>query len=139
MPAELSQHPEVKHFRVDVAVAANTAAAAATATNVALGLVIVDSIEVLIPIGHAGLTGLRVTYDGATVLPWTQDDRWLIGDDIERVFALGLPISHPLVVRAFNTDDTFPHTFYLNIAYRDQVASLEETGNAGGVDQVAVF
>lgn len=139
MPAQLSQHPEVKHFRVDVTVAANTAAAAATATNVDLGLVIVDHIEVLIPPGHAGLTGLRVTYDGATILPWTQDTRWLIGDDLERVFAVGLPVSHPLVVRAFNTDDTFPHTFYLDVAFRDQVDQLDGAGDAGNVDQVPVF
>lgn len=139
MPAELAQHPEVKHFRVDVTVQPNTAAAAATATNVELGLVIVDTIEVLIPLGHAGLTGLRVTYDGATILPWTQGDRWLIGDNVDRAFPVGLPVSHPLVVRAFNTDDTFPHTFFLNIAYRDQVDQLDEPAGAAGVDTVAVF
>lgn len=123
MPAPLAQHPAVKHRSFQLTVAANTPEATALGATLALPNIVVDSMTVEIPGGHAGLTGIRFLIDGYQFLPWadTNTPRWFKGDDFTKTFAVGLPTNHNIEIRAFNTDDTFDHTFYCILEYRDQV------------------
>src|SRR5271154_6282849 len=55
---------------------------APTLTAVGLSTIMLMHMEVRIPPGHAGETGLALLDSGAYVLPWSPSSpAWLIGDD----------------------------------------------------------
>ena len=59
---------------------AGTAASSPVTTATTLGVVDVSDIQIVIPRGHSGLTGLRILLGGSQVLP-RNDGGWIIGDD----------------------------------------------------------
>lgn len=127
---DLAQHPATKYARANFIVTFGVSSAAPTLQQWALPAdIVLDSIEVMIPPGHAGLTGLAISLDGTQIVPW--GGSFLVGDDITRPFDVGMPVNHPLVVAMFNTDDTFQHQFYLTAAYRD-LATLDNAGGSFG-------
>lgn len=77
-----------------------------------LGSVVIVNIEVMIPPGHAGLTGLAIAYSGQQLVPWANGNAWLKGDDLTRVIPFDFQVGRPLTLSGFNTD-IFDHTFYL--------------------------
>lgn len=101
-----------RQFRtVNVTVAAGTAQAAPATTAWSLGNVVVETLEVMIPRGHAGLTGVHVDYQGVTLLPWGEPPSFLVANDETITVPLDLEIGAPLSVVAYNLD-SFSHTFY---------------------------
>lgn len=87
----------------------------------------VDTIEIEVPPGHNGLTGIRLVKADIQVLPFGMNT-WLIENDYVRVFPLDqyLPTTD-LVIQAYN-QGSYPHTFYLRLALhtyvRQQQAAL---------------
>lgn len=101
-----------RQFRtVNVTVAAGTAQAAPATTAWSLGNVVVETLEVMIPRGHAGLTGVHVDYQGVALLPWGQPATFLIANDETISVPVDLEIGAALSVVAYNLD-SFDHTFY---------------------------
>lgn len=120
--ADLKQHPGVKHRRFEITTAANTAIAAPQQTVLALANFVIQRVRVIVPIGHAGLTGIRVEYDGRPLLPWAEGAvHWLVADDYADTFDVDFPTGHALNVFTYNTDDTFAHTHYLGFDVVDVV------------------
>jgi hypothetical protein len=75
-------------------------------------------VEIIIPAGHGGLTGIRVRQSLQQILPWGNSS-WIIADNYTRVFDINAEIgSRSISVQAFN-DDTFGHTFFLRFHIRD--------------------
>lgn len=74
----------------------------------------VTDIEIEIPPGHNGLTGIRVMKGDVQLLPFGSNS-WLIANDYSRVFPVGefLPTSD-VKIQAYNTG-SFQHTFYLRM------------------------
>lgn len=80
------------------------------------------SIMIMIPDGHNGQTGVKITYQQQQIIPWS-NNAWLIasGQTLtfsweEEIMATGLDLV------AYNTD-TVPHQFF---AYADVVPQLGE-------------
>ena len=77
----------------------------------------VTKISVLIPPGHAALAHLAI-FDGETqIMPWGEE-QWLEGDGETVTWEPDYQLpSEPakLEARAWNEDDTFPHTFYVRV------------------------
>jgi hypothetical protein len=101
-------------FTVPPATLASNPATVAVQTEDAL---LVD-IEVIIPDGHMGLTGIRVRQSGQQILPWANLS-WITGNRYERVFQVNTEIgSKSLSLQGFNTDFR-NHTFYVRFHLRD--------------------
>lgn len=70
-------------------------------------------LEIQIPAGHHGQTGLRVLYQGVQIYPWSITASWLIEDNRLRTVEWDDEImATGLTVQAYNTD-LVPHSFYL--------------------------
>ncbi len=73
--------------------------------------------RVLIPPGHAGLTGLALFKESGQIIPKT-DPSWFIGDDYVYEYPVDIDVdlwsgAYKLQAKTYNTDDTFDHTIYL--------------------------
>lgn len=111
-----------------ISVPAGTTATVPQVTTVNLGQVNLDSIDLQIPAGHSGLTGIRFLYAGAQLLPFGDTPSWIIGDDLDRVFDFDLEASSTFQVSAYNTDVN-DHSFYLRFRVSD-LASPASSGTA---------
>lgn len=108
-----------------VIVPAGTLQASPQTTSWDLGSVIVEWVEVMIPKGHAGLTGTHLDYQGVALVPFATPPQFLIARDETVRVDLGLEIGAPLSVVAYNLD-VFQHSFYwrafVNLHLTDDVA-----------------
>jgi hypothetical protein len=86
---------------------------------------IVD-IELEVPPGHNGLTGIRVMKGDTQLIPWGQDT-WIIANDYNRVFPVGayLPTGD-VTLEGYNTG-SYDHSFYLRMTVVDY---SQDTGTA---------
>jgi hypothetical protein len=111
----------VKHVVTTIPIGANIAT---QNTTVDLGERYLDVLDVLFRPGHAGLTGVRVSYGGVSILPWNQPTQFLLGDNERRRFDIGLHVAGPLTVTTRNLDKGFAHVFDLTWQVRElQLAS----------------
>ena len=68
-----------------------------TALNIAAGNWTVDKVTIVIPAGHAGLTGIQLWYGGGPAIPY--ESGWFSGDDDvipiqpSNIFPAGVPWS----------------------------------------------
>lgn len=92
-------------------VPAGTAIAAPQTTAWNLGNVDVETLEVMIPRGHAGLTGVHVDYQGVALLPFSSPPTFLVANDETITVPIDLEIGAPLSLVAYNLD-VFAHAFY---------------------------
>lgn len=95
-----------------VTVPLGTAQASAATTSWDLGNVVIETLEIMIPKGHSGLTGIHVDYQGVALVPFSQPAVFLIAADETITVPVGLEVGAPLSVVAYNTD-VFDHAFYL--------------------------
>lgn len=75
---------------------------------------VITSIEVSIPTGHSGRTGIRIMKGDIQLVPWGVNT-WIVGSGIDHDFSVGqyLPTGD-VTIQAYNIG-TFPHTFYLRM------------------------
>lgn len=83
-------------------------------------------LEVIIPRGHAGVTGLSVLNQGTQYVPWIGTD-WLSGDDRTVVVELETDVAASgLAIVTYNTG-FYPHSHYLRCLI-DQGANRQSGG-----------
>lgn len=108
-----------RQLRTTVAtVPANTAVATPQTTSWPLGPVQLEWVEIMVPKGHAGLTGIHIDYQEVALIPFGQPPAFLVAREETIRVEVGLEVGAPLSVVAYNVD-VFPHTFYLR-AFVDQ-------------------
>lgn len=83
-----------------------------------LGDCILDEVHIIIPAGHIGLTGIRITYQGVPIVPWNSTTL-LVGDNEVVKLPVGLHLTKALSVITQNNDTTVAHTHYLRGLYHD--------------------
>ncbi len=109
----MGTHPRERVRTVTISTPANTAQATPQSTNWTVGFGLLERVDIVIPAGHVGLTGIQLLWGARQVVPYDGAE-FLAGNDDEITVELGLWVqSGVLVVRTFNTDDTFPHAFLL--------------------------
>lgn len=90
---------------------------------------VVVSIELEIPPGHNGLTGIRIMKGDTQLLPFASNT-WIIANDYSRVFPIDDYIpTGDLKVQAYN-QGSYPHAFFLRMTmtlYTPQVAGSSPT------------
>lgn len=106
----------------------NTPASAPVITSVNIGTAWVWWVEILIPAGHAGYTGIALVDSGAFILPYANPGpAWIVGDDDLVRYNYDKSTGVNLNFWSFNTSTDFAHTFYCRIGYTP-IAALEEGG-----------
>lgn len=106
-------------FEARVSTPAGTAEASPQETDVALPQGTLERVDIQVPPGHAGLTGLALEYSGEHIYPWGAGS-WLEGDDIDIEAVLDFPLGGSAVtVRTYNTDDTYDHDHLLRFVVQD--------------------
>ena len=87
------------------------------------------SVELIVPPGHNGLTGIRVSKGDVQILPWSASS-WIIANDYTRVFPVEDYIpTLDMKIQAYNTGQ-YPHTFYLRQYVTDYVQPGQVPGAA---------
>lgn len=112
-------------------VVAGTTIAAPTTFNPALPIGTLERIELQIPPGHVGTTGIRFTYSGQQIVPWSNAVAWIIGDNLDLTFPVDFEIGNGLRVVAYNTGN-YDHSFFLRFTIR-------QLPKSSGVPQVSVI
>ena len=100
-----------RHVPITTTVPAGTTAAAPQVQTFDFTNQQLLSLHLVIPNGHAGLTGIRLDMSGTTILPWSNPSQWIVGDGLDKEFPLDVEGAALMKVLAYNTD-TIPHTFY---------------------------
>lgn len=105
-------------YETQFTVPAGTALASpVTQTWVTEDNTIVD-IELEVPPGHNGLTGIRVTKGGTSLLPYNSNS-WIVANDYSRTFPVNDYIpTGDLTLQGYNTGQ-YNHTFYLRMTVTD--------------------
>lgn len=84
-------------------------------------------VEVRIPAGHQGVTGLALVDSSQFVVPYaTAGQAWLVGNDDLLRYPYGKEIGANVVFLAYNTG-AFPHTWQCRLTY-SPVATKDEGG-----------
>lgn len=82
------------------------------------GLARWDDVRVIIPAGHQFLTGIRLSYANANIVPFNDTPTFLTGNDDELVYPVDLDVTAPIVLTGYN-DDVYPHTFHCRFRITD--------------------
>jgi len=78
----------------------------------------IQDIELEIPPGHNGLTGIRVLKGGTQLLPFSAAT-FIVANDYNRVFPVGVYLpTTDVTIQGYNTG-AYPHTFYLRMTVTD--------------------
>jgi len=107
---------------VNITVPAGTSASAPFMVTPLIGSIMVASVEVRIPRGHNGLTGLSINDSGTQILPYSNTTEWITGSDERLQFDLGQETDTGLQLVGYNLD-VFAHTFYVRIIGQYMVVS----------------
>lgn len=115
--------PDYRYIVQVVTTPAGTAQASPQTTSFNPGLVTLAELQIVIPDGHAGQTGIAVVYDNLPIIPWGLPIGYVIGNNEEPAFPLDMTIGHALQVWTYNTG-AFDHKHYLRYKVRDSSLDL---------------
>lgn len=107
----------------------NTPATAPTVTAVGITTSWVWRVEVRIPPGHAGYTGLALVDSRSFIVPFANPGpAWLIGDDDLLEYPLGKQTGDNLAIWTYNTSTDYAHGWQVRILYTPIAAFVEDQG-----------
>jgi len=101
---------------IDTSTPAATPIATPILTQISLGDVVINSIELRIPLGHNGYTGLQVRLADSVLIPWGQSGGWVTGNDEHITVEVDEEITVGLVIATYNLG-AFTHAHLLRIDY----------------------
>jgi hypothetical protein len=123
-------------YEAQFTVPAGTVIAAPVSQPVVLEDANLDTVRVIVPDGHSGLTGLRITWGGVQILP-INPGTWVVSNNEifdwpadEEVTANGLSLT------GYNLD-VYPHAFYLRFQISDRAGSPVAGIQSGQTDLAA--
>lgn len=118
-----------RYYPLTIVTPRGTLATAPLVTAAGLIDAILDDVEIQIPPGHSGLTGIALVYAGQQIFPWSAVASWLSADDYVQRFDIGMEVGPQLSVRTFNVGAS-DHTFFLRFKMHDLPASDLGAGSA---------
>jgi hypothetical protein len=122
--------------------AANTPASTPGTLNLGIPRTFLVSMEVLIPRGHQGLTGIALVDSSQFIVPYAATGQaWFTGDGTQLKYGYGKELGAHVNLSYYNTDNTYQHGWQVWLAYiymsdydPDEGVDLVSTA---GVDYVA--
>lgn len=107
---------------------AGTAVAAYTLTPAGVATVMLHTMEVRIPPGHQGFTGLALIDSGTFVIPYDAGaPAWIIGDDDLLAYPYERELGANVQIATYNTG-TFVHAWQVRLIYTPMSAVDLEPG-----------
>lgn len=100
----------------DVSTPPGTALATPQSTPIVLGDSLLSKVTIRVPAGHCGTTGIQVVFNGTVIVPWENDNTWLVADNEEIEALVGTEVDQQLTVNTYNTD-IWQHTHYMRFEY----------------------
>ena len=108
--------PRYVHW-VSPSCAAGTPASSYTLTPAGVSTVLLHEMQVRIPPGHQGTTGLALVDSGSFVIPYSGDTpAWLVGDDDELAYPYERELGANVQIATYNTG-TFVHAWQVRLIY----------------------
>ena len=105
-----------------------TPASSPTMTDVGITTSFVWRVEVRIPPGHAGYTGIALVDSGSFLVPYSQaSPAWLVGDDDLLEYPLGKQTGDNLQLWSYNTSTDYAHGWQVRVIYTP-VSVFDEAG-----------
>jgi hypothetical protein len=93
----------------------------------------VTDIEITVPSGHNGLTGIRLMKGDSQLFPWSPGT-WVTENDYHRVFPVdGYMATRDLVIQMYNSG-VYQHSFYLRMAVRNYLPTVSAPVQSGALD-----
>lgn len=115
-----------RYYQAQLQVPAGTLASAPVSQAVPLEDAELIDIELYVPIGHAGLTGIRASSSHQQILPWGNAG-WITVDNYFRVFEFNDQVgANAISIQGYNTD-VIAHTFWLRFHIRTLPATDQGT------------
>ena len=104
----------------DISTPLGTAIATPQSTLCDLAECTIDRLEILIPSGHLGFTGIALEYGGQRLIPAFQNSAWIIGDNNLLTYVMDFDVGQPVTIKTYNTG-SFVHHHYLRFHVSDIV------------------
>ena len=102
---------------------ANTAKSAYTTTAVPIATVQLWRMEVRIPAGHQGLTGIALIDSGVFVIPYSAGAMsWLTGDNDLLEYPYDKELGANVQLATYNTDTVYNHGWQVRLIYTPMAA-----------------
>jgi hypothetical protein len=76
-----------------------------------------EAVDLTIPPGHLGMTGFSLRLASVTILPYSNPGQFIVGDNLQETFLIGVEIDTGVRVVTYNTGQ-FLHAFYLRFRIR---------------------
>lgn len=119
-------------FHAEILVPKNTQSETPQKSELEIQFGVIHRIQVVIPSGHGGLTGIHILQGLHQIAP-TSGSEWFSGDDLvieydEFIEVESTPFS--LSVEAYNTDDTYAHTFRIGVGVLPKYVLLPQVALA---------
>ena len=96
----------------------NTPSTAPLSITVPISTVMLWRMEVRIPPGHAGLTGIALFDSGSPVIPWaTSGTPWIIGDDDLLEYPYNKELGASITLVYYNTSTHYTHGWQVRFIY----------------------
>jgi hypothetical protein len=94
-----------RYFPLNITVPKNTAATAPVSTPYPMVQGLLKRVEIQIPAGHHGNTGIRLLYENVQIYPWGVTENWLTDSGALRTAEWGDEIqAWAIYVQTYNTD-----------------------------------
>lgn len=122
-------------FTRTVTVPAGTAIATPLSVDISFNQSVVETVEIVIPDGHAGFTGIALQQAHQQVIP-EEAGTWLISNDEKIIFAIEDFIDNGNWQAVMYNTDVYDHSFYLRFLGSNITPSF---GQAGVLPTVAVI
>jgi len=110
-------------YEVELTIPANTPETAPVEKSVTVEGAVLDAMHFLIPDGHVGLARLAIFYGIKQLFPY-ETGTWLRGNAESFSLTLKWKLPEPkldLLLKGWNEDDTYPHTFYVRMEVAEEV------------------
>lgn len=108
---------------------ANTAASAYTTTPAGIATVMLWRMEVRVPAGHQGLTGIALVDGGAFVIPYTSGGpAWITDDNQLLEYPYNKELGATVTLATYNTDTTYNHGWQVRLVYTPMSAVEADQG-----------
>ena len=78
---------------------------------------ILEAIDLTIPPGHLGFTGFSLRLAGVTILPYSNPGAFIVADNLQETFVLGVEVDTGVRVVTYNTG-LYSHAFYIRYRIR---------------------
>lgn len=89
---------------------------------------IMQEVQLIIPPGHAGLTGFQMSVAGTPIIPYGGNP-FIVGDDYQHSWEIGQEIEPSQVLLTGYNRDVFTHTFYVRVLWTDGSTQQPFAGN----------